>query len=173
MDPVTLGYGVACAAVFMIAAFSSRAWQDVTASVALIVMYALTKAFHYPSDSIEGIALDAVMPVIGALTACFIIQASPRLYWPRIMVCAMLLTSVEVFAFAWSLHYGFAYPKNTHRAIDNVLYAVALASVASPGVRNGIGVVRLWVLGHYHNRPWSSPGAQWGRDLGTTRTRRR
>lgn len=164
MGPLAVIFGASCAAVFLIAALSSRAWQDTTASAALVIMYALTKLFHYPITSAPGVMLDALTPVIGALTACVIIQASPRLYWPRVMVSAMLLTSVEVFAFAWSNHNGFSYGKNTHRAIDNVLYAIALASVASPGVRNGARLVHLWLSGHSHVGAWSRPGARWGRE---------
>lgn len=153
MDPVTLGFGIACAAVIMVAVLLSRAWQDTLAAMALIVMYTVTKVFTYRSDSVPGIALDAAMPVIGALTACIIIYASPRLYWPRVLVSAMLVTSVEVFAFAWAIHNGFEYPKNTHRA--------------SPGVRNGAGLVRSWMSLHHHGRPWSRAGVKWGREADT------
>lgn len=171
MGTTAILFGIACAAVFVIAALS-RSRASLVAAVVLCAMWTTTKVWDYPLRSDPGLMLEALNALAGGIVGLFLVALRPSQIWRRVFLCCMLATLFAIFAQAWSLVTGSPFPKWTYTLPANLLYGIAIMSVATPGVVNGASHFRRWMFGHHHGGSWRDPGSQWGRTAKRSQARK-
>lgn len=150
MGPIGLAFGIACAVVLVSAAFS-RSRTAIAGALVLCVMWGVTKVFHCPSDSSEGLQIDAICSLLGGAFAVLALAVHGH-WWLRVFTASMLASAFLTFAYAWSLHFGFAPPKWTYELSVNMLYGIAMLANFSPGLHHGGRVFRSFVSRRAHGR---------------------
>jgi len=159
VGPIAIAFGLACVAALVLAALA-RSWAAFIGAVVLSAMWAITKIYHFPSDSVEGIQTDAICSLLGGVFGVLAVAGRSSDLWRRSFTAAMLASAFATFAYAWSLRFGFAPPKPLYEFTLNMLYAIAIASDASPGLSRGI---RLCLPSGSDLGRWSRPPGRQGR----------
>lgn len=162
MGPIAISFGIACAAVLVTAAFC-RSRDAILGAVVLAVMWGLTKVFHFRAVEPERIMLDAFCDMLGALAGIYIMHRRPALFLPWMLTASMMISGLLVVLWAIARNMGFDGSSYPYSLARNVLYLIALLSVLSLGLHDGAVHIRAWLCDHPRNRPWSRPGAKWGR----------
>lgn len=163
MGSVAIGFGLASAAVLVIAAlFSTRHNRNVAAFA--VIMWAATKVWDYRTGTDAQIYLDSALALLCGLMCVHVMAKDRRSRWPLVVLSTMV---------AWEfLNAAYSEPGRdyepqvswTYQLAKNVLYAIALIALASPGIRRGT-LALLRSLGAYPvRRARPSLGSGWGRE---------
>lgn len=171
MGPVAITFGIASAAVVLTAALC-RSRHATIAAFVLFCAWGATKVFQFDRWSAERTILDALTAMSCALTGVYLMHRRPRLLSPWVLTSSMMLSGLLVALWEAGRSMGFDTPTFPYALARNVLYLIALLGVLSLGLRDGAVHLRTWLCDHPRYRPWSRPGARWGRETETTRRRR-
>lgn len=163
MGEIAILFGIACAAVLVIAALCRSAHAFMLALV-LSTAWGVTKLFPMTYASAGGIMLDASCKVAIAAVGLYVMHCRRRLVWPRIIVSSQILAALFVVMWAAAHNMGFSWPTYPYAVAMNVLYLVVILSTLSLGLHDGAILLRSWMSVHHYGRPWSRPGVKWGRE---------
>lgn len=163
MGPVAIGFGLGCAAVFGIAALlGTRHNRNVAAF--LVIMWAATKVWNYKTGTDAQIYLDSLLALLCGLLCVYVMTKDRRSRWPLAALSLVVAWEFANMAYAEpGRDYG-PQVKWAYQLACNVLYALVLLVVASPGVRRGTVVICRLFGARPHRRPSRALGAGWGRE---------
>lgn len=171
MGPVAISFGLGCAAVFVIAAFlGTRHNRNVAAF--LVIMWAATKVWDHKTGTDAQIYLDTLLALLCGLLCVYVMAKDRRSTWPLAVLALMVTWEFANAAYSEpGRDYG-PQVKWAYQLACNVLYALALLVVASPGVRRGTVVICRLFGAHSNRRPHRPLGAGWGREAPTAFSKR-
>lgn len=166
-----IAFGLASAAVYVIAAlFSTRHNRNVAAFA--VIMWAATKVWDHPIGTDAQIYLDSALALLCGLMCVYVMAKDRRSRWPLAVLSVMV---------AWEfLNAAYSEPgrdygpqvKWAYQLARNVLYAIALIALASPGVRRGTLALLRWIGAGPIRRPRVPLGSGWGREAPTAISKR-
>lgn len=169
-DPITIGFGLASAAVFMIAAlFSTRGNRNVAAF--LFVMWGATKVWNYHTGADAQICLDTALALLCGLLCIVVMRRDRRSLWPLVTL-GLMATWIAINAGYADLRDTVPQVKFTYQVASNVLFGIALFVNAIPGGRRGALVVRRMLPGRSRRLPRRAMGSGWGREAPDAISRR-
>ena len=147
-NPITVGYGIACAAVMVLTLATLRRHQDHAAvwlGALMLALWGLSKvsiviAGYWPTASI-GPLVNAV-----AVVLCMLTWVRRPAMW-KLTLALLLEAKAAVHAYFWTLHLP-AYEQVYGYALAlNVIFALQLLCVATPGAIALGSVVGSWMHG--------------------------
>lgn len=171
MGPVAITFGIASAVVLVTAALC-RSRDATIAAFVLFCAWGATKVFQFDRWQAERTILDALTAMSCALAGVYLMHRRPRLLAPWSLTATMMLSGLLVALWEAARSMGFELPSFPYALARNALYMIALLSVLSLGLHDGAVHIRAWMCDHPRHRPWSRPGARWGREAETQRRRR-
>jgi peptidoglycan/LPS O-acetylase OafA/YrhL len=158
MGPTAISFGLASAAVFMIAAlFSTPSNRCVCGFLAL--MWLVTKVWNYKTGTDAQIYLDATLAALCGLLCAAIAMRERRTLWPVLILGVMAAWVVMIAAYAEPGRALGSQVKWTFQLASNVLFGVALFVGAMPGGRRGALAFLRWMPHHPFRRSRHSVAA--------------
>jgi hypothetical protein len=151
MGPTAISFGLASAAVFMIAAlFSTRGNRIVCGFMAF--MWVATKVWDYKTGTDAQIYLDAALATLCGLLCAVVSLKERRACWPVAILGLMAMWVILIAAYADA---GRAYGSQVrwaYQLASNVLFGIALFVGAAPGGRRGALAFLRWMSHHPFRR---------------------
>ncbi len=161
-DPVTIGFGLASAAVLVIAALFSTRGNAVVAAF-MLAMWGATKVWNYKTGTDAQLYLDTALACLCGLLCVMVMRHDRRAAWPLIIL-GIMVTWVMLNASVADLGKDSVWFNAAHQFASNVLFGIALFVAAVPGGRRGVLAIRGRMFNHPVRRARPAHGGGWGRE---------
>lgn len=172
MGPIAIGFGLASAAVLVIAAlFSTR--SNVIVAAFLAFMWAATKVWNYKTGTDAQLYLDTALAMLCGLLCVEVMRRNRRALWPLLMLGLMAMWIVINAAYAEGGRDIGPQVKWTYQFASNVIYGIALFVGAMPGACNGYLAILRRMSPRASVRTRLSVGDGWGRHAPDAISKRR
>lgn len=163
MGPTGLIFGLACAAVYWVAArFSTRHNRNVAAYA--VIMWGATKVWNYKSGTDAQIYLDTVLALGCGLLCIAVMFRDRRSRWPLAVLALMVAWEFLNAIHSEPGHYYGPEFDWWCQVIANILFALALFVLAMPGGCHGALVAFRSIGVNFIHRSRRPAGVGWGRD---------
>lgn len=162
MGPIAISYGLAGAAVFVIAAlFSTRRNRNVAAF--LWAIWIATNVWDFPTGTNAQLYLDTALACLCGLLCVMTMRHERRSIWPLIIL-GIMVTWVLLNAAFSDARENRVWFNDTYQLASNVLYGIALFVAAVPGGHRGVLAIRGRMFNHPVRRARPAHGGGWGRE---------
>lgn len=171
MGPIAIGFGLASAAVLVIAAlFSTRA--NVVVAAFLAFMWAATKVWNYKTGTDAQLYLDTALAMLCGLLCVEVMRRNRRVLWP-LLILGLMATWVMINAAYADLRDTIPQVKWPYQFASNLLYGAALFVGVTPGVGRECLAVLRFLSPRASVRTRLSVGDGWGRHAPDAISKRR